>query len=115
MTPTYLKPHSFNFFLKRLNLYVLFIYCVWTPGYSHYPPDVLCGEGEVFIRKGTLATAADMLSGSCQAREPSMGSLPALMRIPMQEARFGRSRNVAYQKLDAQSKLETEDKYICLN
>lgn len=61
---------------------------------------------EVSIRKETPATAADMLSGSCQAREQSTGSLPALMRIPMQEARFGRSRNTAHQNLDAQSKLD---------
>ena len=68
---------------------------------------------ELSIRKGTLATAADMLSGSYRARELSMGSLPAHMRIPIQEARLGRFRKAAHQNLVAQAKLETEDKYSC--
>lgn len=93
--------------------YLSIVYGLLVVVIIHWVFSVL--KEEVFIRKGTLSTAADMLSGSCQAREPSTGSLPALMRIPMQEARFGRSRNIAYQKLDAQSKLETEDKYSCLN
>lgn len=68
---------------------------------------------EISIRNGTLATSADMLSGSRQARVKSTGSLPVLIRTPMREAKFGRSRNIAHQNLDAQPKLETEDKYSC--
>ena len=72
-------------------------------------------KNEASVRKGTLATGADVLSGSCRARLRSMGRLPALIRKTSQQARFGRSRNFIHQNLAAQSKLGTEDKVRLLS